>query len=249
MPSICCNAPINWHKRKQHVAIHNKGQTMTANDPHRDSKVLYAGKPLGQSPNAMILLHGRGSNADNILSLASEFQRPNWTYLAPEAEGNTWYPLPFLAPMEQNEPFLSSALELVHSLVLRLAEIGILPAHTVILGFSQGACLATEFAARHAQRYGGIVGLSGGVIGPPGTPRDYPGEFLGTPVFVGCSDRDPHIPLERVRETTAVFQAMGADVVERIYPGMGHTVNSDELAQVTAILDRVAATPSTLETT
>jgi predicted esterase len=187
------------------------------------------------------MLHGRGSNADNILSLAPEFGRPNWTYLAPQATNDTWYPYPFLAPLDQNEPYLSSALQLVQSVLLRLADIGILPINTVILGFSQGACLATEFAARHAQPYGGIVALSGGLIGPPGTPRDYPGEFVGTPVFIGCSDRDPHIPLARVQETTAVFKAMGADVLERIYPDLGHAINDDERTHVTAILDRVAS--------
>lgn len=217
---------------------------MTPNDPHRDAAIYYAGRPLGQSPNAMIMLHGRGSNADNILSLAPEFQRPQWTYLAPHATGNTWYPYPFMTPMAQNEPYLSSALQLIQNLLLRLADVGILPMNTVILGFSQGACLATEFAARHAQLYGGIVGLSGGLIGPPGTPRDYPGTLLGTPVFLGCSDRDAHIPLARVQETTTVFTQMGAEVVERIYPGMGHTINADELANVTALLDRVATAPT-----
>lgn len=220
---------------------------MTATDPHRDAPIHYAGKPLGQSPNVMIMIHGRGSNANNILSLAPEFQRPNWTYLAPEAENNTWYPYPFLAPIEQNEPYLSSALALLHNLVLRLADNGVLPMNIVILGFSQGACLASEFAARNAQRYGGIVALSGGLIGPPGTPRDYPGDFLGTPVFIGCSDRDAHIPIERVHETTEVFQSMRANVQERIYPGMGHTVNADELAHVTALLDTVASAPTDIE--
>jgi predicted esterase len=213
---------------------------MATTNPHRDTPVFYAGKALGHSPNAVILLHGRGSNADNILSLAAEFQRPNWSYIAPQAAGNSWYPYPFLAPIEHNEPFLSSALQRVHSLLQRLEEVGIQPLQTVILGFSQGACLATEFAARHAQRYGGIVGLSGGLIGPPGTPRDYAGEFAGTAVFLGCSDRDPHIPLERVHETDTVLSAMGASVLTRIYPGMAHTVNADELAHVTAILDQAA---------
>ena len=221
---------------------------MATNDPHLDAPMFYAGKALGQSPNAMIMLHGRGSNADNILSLAPEFQRPGWTYIAPQATNNTWYPYSFMSPTAQNEPNLSSALNLIQSLLLRLADMGILPSQTVILGFSQGACLATEFAARNAQVYGGIVGLSGGLIGPPGTPRDYPGHFVGTPVFLGCSDRDPHIPLERVNESAEVFEAMGASVLKRIYPGMGHTINADELAHVTAILDRLTTPPEPLET-
>jgi predicted esterase len=222
--------------------------SMTTNDPHLDAPIFYAGKPLGQSSNAMIMLHGRGSSADNILTLAPEFQRPGWTYIAPQATNNTWYPYPFMSPIAQNEPHLSSALQLIQSLLLRLADVGISPAQTVILGFSQGACLATEFTARNAQLYGGIIGLSGGLIGPPGTRRDYPGNFVGTPVFLGCSDRDPHIPLQRVNESAEVFEAMGAEVLKRIYPGMGHTINADELAHVTAILDRVTTPPEPLET-
>lgn len=221
---------------------------MTTNDPHLDAPIYYAGKPLGQSGFAMIMLHGRGSNADNILSLAPEFQRPGWTYLAPQAANNTWYPYPFMSPIAQNEPNLSSALQMIQSLILRLADVGITPSQTVILGFSQGACLATEFAVRNAQTFGGVVGLSGGLIGPPGTPRDYPGHFVGTPVFLGCSDRDPHIPLERVNESADVFAAMGANVVKRIYPGMGHTINADELAHIAAILDQVTTPPEPLET-
>ncbi len=182
---------------------------MTKSDPHHNAPISYAGMALGQSPNAMIMLHGRGSNADNILSLTAEFQRPNWTYIAPQANNNTWYPYPFLAPIVQNEPYLSSALQLIQSLLLRLSDVGILPSQIVLLGFSQGACLATEFAARHAQVYGGIVGLSGGLIGPPGTPRNYAGTFAGSPIFLGCSDRDPHIPLERVNESATVFHRNG----------------------------------------
>jgi predicted esterase len=209
------------------------------NDPHRDVTIKYAGTPLGQSPYAMIMLHGRGSSADNILSLAPEFQRPAWTYIAPEAKGNTWYPYSFLTPIEQNEPYLSSASQMLGSLLIRLAEMGIPPTQTILLGFSQGACLATEFAARHAQPFGGIIGLSGGLIGPPGTPRDYTGSFELAPVFLGCSDRDPHIPLERVYETEAVFTVLGASVTNRIYPGMGHTINADELAHIAVIMDSI----------
>jgi phospholipase/carboxylesterase len=196
------------------------------------ARVLAAGSPLGQATAAMILVHGRGATAEDILSLGRELGRPDLAYLAPQAEGYSWYPYSFLAPMERNEPGLSNGLALLGHLVERLEAEGIPPERTVLLGFSQGACLSLEYAARNARRFGGVAGLSGGLIGPPGTPRDYPGSFDGTPVFLGCSDRDPHIPLPRVKETTEVLTRMGASVTERIYPAMGHTVNEDELERV-----------------
>ena len=208
-------------------------------DPHRGQPVAYAGKPLGQSPVVVIMIHGRGASADNILSLAQEFQRSDLTYLAPQAAGNTWYPTSFLSPLAQNEPYLSSALGAIADLVTKLNEAGIPSQQIVLLGFSQGACLATEFAARNAQRYGGIVGLSGGLIGPVGTPRNYAGTLDGTPVFLGCSDVDAHIPAERVNETAQVLGALGGQVTARLYPGMGHTINQDELAHVIALLDEL----------
>ena len=184
----------------------------------------------------MILVHGRGAPAEDILSLGRELGRPDLAYLAPQAEGYSWYPYSFMAPMEKNEPGLSNGLALLGHLVERLGAEGIPPERTVLLGFSQGACLSLEYAARNARRFGAVVGLSGGLIGPPGTPRDYSGSFDGTPVFLGCSDRDPHIPLARVQETTQVLTRMGASVTERIYPAMGHTVNEDELEQVRELL-------------
>jgi predicted esterase len=185
---------------------------------------------------AVIMLHGRGGSAEDILSLASEFQVADVAYVAPQAAGSTWYPYSFLAPLEQNEPDLTSALRLVEAAVDRLTADGLSAERVVVVGFSQGACLALEFAARHARRYGAIAALSGGLIGPPGTPRDYAGSFDGTPVFLGCSDVDPHIPVERVRESAGVLQRLGAAVDERIYPGMGHTVNADEILAVRTLI-------------
>jgi predicted esterase len=201
---------------------------------------MLKGEPLEAARAAMIMVHGRGASAESILSLAGELRGPGMTYVAPQAAGGTWYPYPFLAPMEMNEPWLSSALLALERTLERVMEH--VPAERVIwLGFSQGACLATEFVARHARRYGGVVGLSGGLIGPPGTPRDYPGALDGTPVFLGCSDRDPHIPAERVEESAQVFRALGGVVTARLYPNMGHTVNADEIGFVQGIIDSVIA--------
>lgn len=198
--------------------------------------VLATGRPLGAAEAAVVMVHGRGASAESILELAGEFARPDLAYLAPQAAGSSWYPYSFLAPLERNEPGLSAGLELLGDLVAHLAAHGIPAERTVLLGFSQGACLTLEFAARQARRYGGVIALSGGLIGPPGTPRDYPGSLGGTPVFLGCSDRDPHVPRERVAESAAVFTRLGAAVTERIYPGLGHTVNADELEHARAIL-------------
>lgn len=207
--------------------------------PHQDQPVMAAGRPLGEATAAVVMVHGRGATAESILGLAGEFRRPDLAYVAPQAAGYTWYPYGFMAPLPRNEPGLSSGLERIGEVLALLEEEGIPPERTVLLGFSQGACLSLEFAARNARRYGrygGVVGLSGGLIGPPGTPRAYEGWFAGTPVFLGCSDRDPHIPRERVDETAEVMREMGAEVTERIYPGLGHTVNEDEMEFVRGIL-------------
>jgi predicted esterase len=180
-----------------------------------------------------IALHGRGASADDILSLAREIaavpELRDLAFLAPEAAGHTWYPLSFLAPIERNEPWLTSALTTIERLVSTLESQGIPSDRIGLLGFSQGACLALEFAARHPRHYAAVIAFSGGLIGPPGTPRTYAGSLAGTSVFLGCSDVDPHIPVERVRESAAVLKQMGASVDARIYPRMAHTVNHEEM--------------------
>lgn len=204
----------------------------TSAPPHGDTPTATAGRPVegaNAAPLAMILVHGRGGTAPDILSLAEHFPSEHFAYRAPAARGNTWYDYSFLAPMEKNEPGLSSGLARLGREVAELEAAGIPAERIVLLGFSQGACLALEFAARNARRYGAVVAFSGGLIGPEGTPRDYEGSFEGTPIFLGCSDRDAHIPLERVRESTAVLRRLGAEVEERIYPGMPHTIIDDEV--------------------
>ena len=208
----------------------------TKKDPHAGQPVLTMGPAPAEARVALILVHGRGASAEDILGLAGELRLKDVAYLAPQATGHTWYPYSFLSPIAQNEPGITSGLGVIAALVDTLAEQGVARERVGLLGFSQGACLSLEFAARHAGRYAGVFGLSGGLIGPPGTPRDYPGSCDGTPVFLGCSDVDAHIPLERVQESAEVFRRLGAAVDERIYPRMGHTVNRDELEAVRAIL-------------
>lgn len=209
---------------------------------HEGQPVHTRGRRLTEARAAVIMLHGRGSTAESILSLVAEIDHPQVAYLAPQAAGYTWYPFSFLEPLERNEPYLSSALGVVKQLIGRANAAAVPTERIVLLGFSQGACLALEFAARSARRYGGVAGLSGGLIGADGTPRDYPGSLGGTPVFLGCSDIDFHIPKARVDESAEVLARLGGDVTERLYPGMGHTVNEDEIAFVKALIESVAAT-------
>jgi phospholipase/carboxylesterase len=201
-------------------------------------RIVQAGEALQSARAAMILLHGRGATAEDIMTIASEVQQPGWAYLAPQAADNTWYPNPFTAPLESNEPYLSAALEMVTRLVERV-EASVPAQRIVLLGFSQGACLTLEWSAQHARRYGAVVGLSGGLIGPDGTPRDYPGSSDGTPIFLGCSDIDPHIPMPRVVETGEVFKRMGAVVTVRFYPGMAHLVSVEELATIRELVSSI----------
>ena len=187
----------------------------------------------------MILVHGRNALPANILSFVPAFGRPDITYLAPAAAGGTWYPLSFMAEKEKNEPGISSGLWVLDQLVQHVVRSGVAKDRIVLLGFSQGACLTSQFAASHADRYGGVVLYSGALIGPPGTTWDFPGSFSGTPVFLGCSDVDAHVPKTRVDESAAVFQRMGATVTEKIYPGMGHLVNEEEIAFTRTLLDEI----------
>ena len=189
----------------------------------------------------MIMVHGRGATAESILTLVQAIDTPGFVSLAPQAAGNTWYPNSFLAPIPSNEPGISSGLAAIDHLMKRIGAAHIPPEKTMLLGFSQGACLSLEYAARHAPHYGGIAGLSGGLIGPDGTLRNYPGSFDGTPVFLGCSDVDSHIPVERVRETARVFERMGAVVSVRLYPGMGHIVNDDEVNAVKKMMTAIVS--------
>ncbi|TME57981.1 MAG: phospholipase [Chloroflexi bacterium] len=208
--------------------------------PHQGQPVLQAGESVDKARAAMILAHGRGASSADIMTIAAEVMFPGVAYLAPQAAGSAWYPNPFTAPLEANEPYLSSALEVLSTLLARVMQT--VPAdRVVLLGFSQGACLTLEFAARNARKYGAVVGLSGGLIGPDGTLRDYPGDFEGTPVFLGCSDVDPHIRKDRVVEAAQVFDRMGAAVTMKLYPGMGHTVNEDEIEHVRRIVEATAS--------
>lgn len=203
---------------------------------HQGQAVLHTGAPLETAKAAMIMVHGRGASAESILSLVPEINQEGFAYLAPQAANHAWYPNGFMSPIPSNEPWLSSALNTVGSVLQAVNDAGIPSEKIILLGFSQGACLATEFAARNAQRYGGVVGLSGGLIGPDGTPRDYEGSLAGTPVFLGCSNVDFHIPKERVLHSADVLRQLGGEVTDRLYTNMGHTVNEDELEAVRAMM-------------
>lgn len=203
----------------------------------QEQRVRTSGRDLSDAGAAVVLLHGRGGSAEGMLELARAIGVEDVAWLAPQAEAGSWYPLSFLAPIASNEPWLSASLAVVDGLVAHCAAAGMQPGRVALGGFSQGACLASEYAARNARRYGALLLLSGGLIGPPGTPREYAGSLAGTPVLLACSDVDPHIPVERVHETARVLRSMDAEVDERIYPGLGHTVIDDELEAARTILE------------
>ena len=216
-------------------------QSSPITGPHEGQPVRTAGVPLEHAHFAMVMVHGRGATAESILTLVPALTVKGFAFLAPQASGNTWYPNSFLAPIPSNEPGITSGLNAIADVIATISDAGIPLSRTMLLGFSQGACLSLEYAARNASRYGGITCLSGGLIGPEGTARNYSGSFDGTPAFLGCSDIDGHIPALRVTESASVLRHMGANVTMKLYPGMGHLVNEDEIAAVNAMMEEVAA--------
>jgi len=218
------------------VSEGTSGRAARPDDPHGGQPVRAAGVPLAEARAAVVMVHGRGASAESILELAPLLADGNVAFVAPQAAGGQWYPYGFMEATARNEPGIGSGMRAIARLLDALQTAGIPPERTILLGFSQGACLATEFAARHARRYGGVACLSGGLIGPDGTSRDYAGSLDGTPVFLGCSDVDFHIPAARVRESADVLRRLGGEVTMRLYPGMGHTVNEDEIAAVRAMV-------------
>jgi len=213
--------------------------TVDPADPHHGQLVLREGEDPALARLAVIMIHGRGGSAEDIMTLSRHLEIEGATYLAPQAAGQTWYPMSFLSPIERNEPGITSGMRVISGLIDEVGRAGVPPDRVILLGFSQGACLSLEFAARHARRYALIAGLSGGLIGPPGTPRAYEGSMEHTPVFLGCSDVDPHIPVERVHETGSVFRALDAEVDEHIYPDMDHSVTAEELHALRRMLGRI----------
>lgn len=219
---------------------------MSALGPHVGRAPLAAGAPPGEASGALVLVHGRGGSAEDILGLADALGRPDLAVLAPRAAGNTWYPQSFLAPVEANEPGRSSGLAVLESIVSELAASGIPSDRVILAGFSQGACLTLEYVARHPRRYGAVAGLTGGLIGPPGSLGGYEGSLEGTPVFLGSGDPDPHVPWARVEETAEILGRLGADVELERYPGRPHTVSEDELLRLDSLVERaLAASPTT----
>jgi predicted esterase len=203
---------------------------------HQGQPVLEFGTPLEDAKLVVILLHGRGATAESMLSLADALHENQVSFLAPQAALNRWYPNSAFGPLDTNEPDLSSALATVDLLVNQMRDKGFSDLQIAFGGFSQGACLASEYLARNASRYAGLFVFSGALIGPPGTPRNYEGSFEGMPVFIGGSDVDPWVALDFLKGTASVFEKMGAGVDFRTYPGMGHSVNQDEVEAVRAML-------------
>lgn len=209
--------------------------------PHQGRPVRYGGADMARARGAMILLHGRGAGAQDVLTLAHAFDEPQFLYAAPEAADQSWYPHAFTVPVEENEPSLSSSLRVIDDLFKRFSAEAMPPEKVILLGFSQGACLALEYAVRNPRRYGGVVGLSGALIGSPDAARQYAGSLKGTPVFLGCSESDPHVPADRVRHAAEVLGGLGAEVALRLYPNLGHEINDDEMQAVQRMIERIEA--------
>lgn len=207
--------------------------------PHYGQPVLTSGASLANAISAMIMLHGRGGTADDILAMSNHFTTPDVAYFAPQARNFTWYPHRFIAPRASNEPFLSSALKIIADLVIHITQSGIPHQKIMFIGFSQGACLASEFVARHPQRYGALFVLSGGLIGTDDELTGYTGGLNKMPMFLGCSDIDDHIPVERVHQSADIFTSLGANVTKRIYPNMGHTIIQDEIDFIKQVMDNL----------
>jgi len=198
--------------------------------------LVWSGIKMGEASKALIMIHGRGASAEDILTIAAHLNIKDFALLAPQATNNTWYPYSFMAPPTSNEPWLSSALAVLKEIVDELVAKGIAPSNIYFLGFSQGACLTLEFVTRHATKYGGIAAFTGGLIGDKLYTENYKGDFGGTPVFIGTSDPDPHVPVERVNDSAALLEKMNASVTKKIYKNMGHTINQDEINTVNEII-------------
>jgi len=217
--------------------------TISIDQIQQKQTILMDGTPLSKARMAMVMLHGRGATAADILSLNADLVSEGIAFVAPQASGNSWYPYSFLAPLASNEPALSNSLAVVGGVLSYLRHRGISSPQVMLLGFSQGACLCLEYAARHARRYAGIVGLSGGLIGPDETRRDYAGSLEGSPVFLGCSTTDFHIPKQRVDDTQVLLEQLGAKVTKRLYPDMGHSINDDEINFVRSMVQAAVNRP------
>ena len=207
-----------------------------ANPTIHSKNIVAAGVPLKEAKKAVIMIHGRGGSAEDILSLSQYLNVKDYALLAPQARDNSWYPFSFIAPVSQNEPWLSSALSVLKETLDEITAEGISAENVCLLGFSQGACLTLEFAARNGQKFGGVVAFTGGLIGDKIHTENYKGDFKNTPVFIGTSNPDPHVPVQRVRETTGILKSMKADVTEKIYNGMGHTISEDEIEMANGLV-------------
>ena len=216
--------------------MESKELAMTQKKNTHEKNIITARKPVTDAENVLLMIHGRGGSAEDILSLGGHLRLKDFALLAPQATNQTWYPFSFMAPTAQNEPWLSSALSILKELLDDLIAQGVKTENIYLLGFSQGACLTLEFVARHAKRFGGVIAFTGGLIGDKINNENYQGDFAGTPVFIGSSNPDPHVPVERVNESTKILRSMNAEVTEKIYEGMGHTINQDEIDTVIRII-------------